>query len=45
MRTRVQHEVETALEQAEAAAPPAPETAFDHVCKDVRMPNFRDRFR
>jgi 2-oxoisovalerate dehydrogenase E1 component alpha subunit len=45
LRERVQHEVETALERAEAAPPPAPETAFDHVYKDVRMPNVRDRFR
>ena len=41
MRERIQHEVEGALEQAEAATPPEPETAFDHVYKDIRMPNFR----
>jgi 2-oxoisovalerate dehydrogenase E1 component alpha subunit len=45
MRARVQHEVETALEQAEAAALPAPETAFDHVYAGVRMPNFRERWQ
>jgi 2-oxoisovalerate dehydrogenase E1 component alpha subunit len=42
MRDRIQHEVETALEEAEAAAPPAPETAFDHVYASIRMSNFRD---
>jgi 2-oxoisovalerate dehydrogenase E1 component subunit alpha len=41
IRDRVQHEVETALEEAEAKAAPDPQTAFDHVYKDVRMPNFR----
>jgi len=45
MRDRIQHEVESALEQAEAAPPPEPETAFDHVYKGVRMPNFRDGLR
>jgi 2-oxoisovalerate dehydrogenase E1 component alpha subunit len=45
MRERIQHEVEAALEQAEAAPVPSPETAFDHVYKGVRMPNFRERLR
>ncbi len=45
MRERVQTSVESALEEAEAAAPPSPETAFDHVYAGVRMPNFRDRLR
>jgi len=30
------------LEDAEAAAAPSPETAFDHVYANTRMPNFRD---
>jgi 2-oxoisovalerate dehydrogenase E1 component alpha subunit len=42
LRERVQREVEAALEEAEAADPPAPETAFDHVYANIRMPNFRD---
>ena len=45
MRGRIQHEVETALEEAEAAALPVPETAFDQVYAGVRMPNFRDALR
>jgi 2-oxoisovalerate dehydrogenase E1 component alpha subunit len=45
MHDRVQHEVETALERAEEAPAPDPQTAFDHVYKDVRMPNFRDSLR
>ena len=45
MRERIQHEVESALEKAEASPPPDPETAFDHVYKDVRMPDFHDRLR
>jgi 2-oxoisovalerate dehydrogenase E1 component alpha subunit len=45
MRNRIQHEVETALEEAEAAAVPEPETAFDHVYANIRMPNFRDELR
>src|ERR1051326_4396032 len=45
IRDRVQHEVETALEEAEAAEAPDPDTAFDHVYAGVRMPNFRDRLR
>jgi 2-oxoisovalerate dehydrogenase E1 component alpha subunit len=45
IRDRVQHEVETALEEAEACAPPDPETAFDHVYANIRMPNFRDALR
>jgi 2-oxoisovalerate dehydrogenase E1 component alpha subunit len=42
MRARVRSEVDAALEEAEAAAVPAPATAFDHVYNGVRMPNFRD---
>jgi 2-oxoisovalerate dehydrogenase E1 component alpha subunit len=42
IRDRVQHEVETALEEAEIAAPPAPRTAFDHVYAGARMPSFRE---
>ena len=38
---RIQHEVESALEEAEAAAEPLAETAFDHVYSGVRIPNFR----
>lgn len=45
MRSRIQHEVETALEEAEAAAVPSPETAFDHVYADTRTPNFREALR
>jgi 2-oxoisovalerate dehydrogenase E1 component alpha subunit len=45
IRERVQHAVEEALEEAEAAAAPAPETAFDHVYSGIRMPNFRDQLR
>jgi 2-oxoisovalerate dehydrogenase E1 component alpha subunit len=41
MRQRIQRQVAAALEQAEAAAIPAPETAFDHVYAGVRMPDFR----
>ena len=45
MRKRVAKVVADALEQAEAAAEPSPETAFDHVYKGVRMPDFRAAFR
>jgi len=45
IRDRIQHSVETALEEAEAAAAPDAETAFDHVYAGVRVPNFRDRLR
>ena len=45
MRTRVAQTVAEALEQAEAAAEPSPETAFDHVYAGVRMPDFRASFR
>jgi 2-oxoisovalerate dehydrogenase E1 component alpha subunit len=45
MRERIQHEVETALEEAEGTAEPSPETAFDHVYANVRMPNFREALR
>ena len=39
---RIQQQVDDALAEAEAAADPAAETAFDHVYAGVRMPNFRD---
>lgn len=42
IRERIQYEVETALEQAEAAAVPDAATAFDHVYANVRMPDFRE---
>ena len=45
IRQHIQHEVETALEEAEAAADPVAETAFDHVYAGVRMHDFRDRLR
>jgi 2-oxoisovalerate dehydrogenase E1 component alpha subunit len=45
MRERIQHEVEVALEEAEAAALPDPETAFDHVYAGIRAPNFREALR
>ncbi|HEX8968752.1 MAG TPA: thiamine pyrophosphate-dependent dehydrogenase E1 component subunit alpha, partial [Chloroflexota bacterium] len=38
LRERVRRTVDDALEYAEAAAPPAPETAFDHVYAGRRMP-------
>jgi 2-oxoisovalerate dehydrogenase E1 component alpha subunit len=41
MRERVQAEVREALDEAEAAASPAAETAFDHVYNGVRTPDFR----
>ncbi len=41
LRERVTHAVADALEQAEAAADPSPETAFDQVYGGVRMPDFR----
>jgi 2-oxoisovalerate dehydrogenase E1 component alpha subunit len=41
MRERVQHEVEAALEQAEAAQVPDARSAFDHVYAGIRMPDFR----
>jgi 2-oxoisovalerate dehydrogenase E1 component alpha subunit len=41
MRERILGIVSEALEQAEAAAAPAAETAFDHVYAGVRMPDFR----
>jgi 2-oxoisovalerate dehydrogenase E1 component alpha subunit len=41
MRKRILKTVAEALEQAEAAAAPAAETAFDHVYAGVRMPDFR----
>jgi 2-oxoisovalerate dehydrogenase E1 component alpha subunit len=42
MRARIKLVVESALEDAEAAASPEPASAFDHVYKGVRAPNFRD---
>jgi 2-oxoisovalerate dehydrogenase E1 component alpha subunit len=45
IRERVRREVDAALEQADAAPVPDPATAFDHVYKGVRMPNFRERWR
>jgi 2-oxoisovalerate dehydrogenase E1 component alpha subunit len=45
IRGRIQKSVAEALEQAEAAAEPAPETAFDHVYAGVRVPDFRVRLR
>jgi 2-oxoisovalerate dehydrogenase E1 component alpha subunit len=44
MRDRVQHAVEIALEEAETAAAPVAETAFDHVYAGVRMPDFRAKW-
>lgn len=41
MRQRVQKTVALALEKAESAAGPAPETALDHVYAGVRMPDLR----
>jgi 2-oxoisovalerate dehydrogenase E1 component alpha subunit len=41
VRQRIQTTVVEALQQAEAAAAPAAETAFDHVYASVRVPNFR----
>jgi 2-oxoisovalerate dehydrogenase E1 component alpha subunit len=45
IRTRVAATVAEALEQAEAAAEPSPETAFDHVYAGVRVPDFRAQLR
>jgi 2-oxoisovalerate dehydrogenase E1 component alpha subunit len=45
MKARIQTTVERALEEAEAAAAPAPETAFDHVYAGVRVPDFRAQLR
>jgi 2-oxoisovalerate dehydrogenase E1 component alpha subunit len=42
MRERLRAAVDAALEEAEAAEAPQPETAFDHVYADRRMPNFRE---
>src|SRR6266540_361331 len=41
LRERILAEVAQALEEAEAAPSPEPETAFDHVYAGVRMPDFR----
>jgi 2-oxoisovalerate dehydrogenase E1 component alpha subunit len=43
MRERVQHEVDAALAEAEAAPVPEAETAFEHVYAGATMPNFRER--
>ena len=43
IRERVQAEVSLALEEAEAAPMAEPETAFDHVYANVRVPDFRAR--
>jgi 2-oxoisovalerate dehydrogenase E1 component alpha subunit len=45
IQARIQQDVAAALEQAEAAAEPEPETAFDHVYAGVRVPDFHDRLR
>jgi 2-oxoisovalerate dehydrogenase E1 component alpha subunit len=45
MRARVAETVAEALEQAEAAAEPSPETAFDHVYAGMRVADFRAPFR
>jgi 2-oxoisovalerate dehydrogenase E1 component alpha subunit len=45
MRKRVQQTVEAALERAEAAEPPAADSAFDHVYAGTRVPDFRRRLR
>jgi 2-oxoisovalerate dehydrogenase E1 component alpha subunit len=45
MRQRIQQSVAEALEQAEAADAPTPESAFDHVYAGVRVPDFRTRLR
>jgi 2-oxoisovalerate dehydrogenase E1 component alpha subunit len=45
MRERAQQSVDAALEEADAAPVPAPETAFDHVYADLRVPDFRERLR
>jgi 2-oxoisovalerate dehydrogenase E1 component alpha subunit len=45
MRARVAETVAEALEEAEAAAEPSPETAFDHVYAGVRVPDFRAPYR
>jgi 2-oxoisovalerate dehydrogenase E1 component alpha subunit len=38
MRQRITSLIDAALEQAEAAPPPAAETAFDHVYQGIRVP-------
>jgi 2-oxoisovalerate dehydrogenase E1 component alpha subunit len=43
MRDRIRRSVDAALDEAEAAPLPAPETAFDHVYAGVRVPDFRSR--
>ena len=45
LRQRVQATVDQALEEAEAAATPAPETAFEHVYAGERAVDFRARLR
>jgi 2-oxoisovalerate dehydrogenase E1 component alpha subunit len=44
MREQIQGEVESALEEAEAAAPPNPESAFDNVYAGVRVADLRSRW-
>lgn len=41
LREQVRATVDAALAEAEAAEPPDPATAFDHVYADRRMPDFR----
>jgi len=43
LRSSVQQQVDEALVEAEAAAEPEAETAFDHVYAGVRLPDFRRR--
>jgi 2-oxoisovalerate dehydrogenase E1 component alpha subunit len=43
MRQRIAAEIDAALEHAEAAPPPAAETAFDHVYKGIRVPGLPTR--
>src|SRR5262249_41245050 len=45
MRARIQETVERALEEAEAAPSPPPETPFDQVYAGVRVPDFRAALR
>jgi 2-oxoisovalerate dehydrogenase E1 component alpha subunit len=45
MRERIRAEIEAGLEEADAAAVPPPETAFDHVYADIRVPDLRARLR
>jgi 2-oxoisovalerate dehydrogenase E1 component alpha subunit len=45
LRQRLQETIAAALAEAEAAADPAPATAFDHVYAGVRMPDFKATLR